>query len=397
MLVQRSACMATSAGCLRCTMQAQECDAPQTALLLACRDAHVQAALTAALQAGGFAFRQTGAALLIADARLQAEAITTFLRDRLAASTQGAIRAVYLRENAAPDEMLRAACFDAETLPDWIERGAHEWVRQALAEDWFFSMFQPIVGAHTGATFAHEALIRARDPHSGQVYGAGPIIAACERLQLQHQLDQRARQSAIRSAASLGLASGHFFINFMPNTIYDPEICLRTTMVAADTHGMELSRLVFEVVESEDIPDMKRLAHILDYYRSRGVGTAVDDLGAGFAALPYLDALRPDYAKIDRQLVVDAAQDDAARVRLEQIIAAAKRLNIRVIAEGIETPEQLHVCRQAGADFLQGYLFARPAYPPAASDQTHFAAAPSTLSSLRRQATDRQNSLRLAG
>ena len=245
--------------------------------------------------------------------------------------------------------------------------GESQWVRQALTDDWLFCLFHSIVHADTGQVFGHEALIRARHPHTGEVYGAGPIIDAANKLDMHHILDQKARKTAIREAALLREMRGRIFINFMPNTIYDPEICLRTTMEAAHEYGVPLSRLVFEVVETEQIPDMKKLERILDYYRRHGVGTAVDDMGAGYASVEYLAALQPDFVKIDRDLVVRAELEKEARQKMDLVVSQAKSLGIAVIAEGIETPEQLHLCREAGTDFLQGYLFGIPANPPALS------------------------------
>ena len=154
---------------------------------------------------------------------------------------------------------------------------------------------------------------------------------------------------------------------YATSLIYDPEICLRTTMVAAQENAVPLSRLVFEVVETEQIPNMQKLKRILEYYRTHGVGTAVDDMDAGYSSLQYLTALQPDFVKIDRDLVVRAELEKEARKKMDLIVSQAKSLGIAVIAEGIETPEQLHLCREAGTDFLQGYLFGLPANPPALS------------------------------
>ena len=187
------------------------------------------------------------------------------------------------------------------------------------------------------------------------------------KLNIEHVFDQRARQTAIRSAATLQMPQVRLFINFMPNTIYDPEVCLRTTMEAVEECGMKISDLVFEVVETEHIPDMNRLHKILDYYRARGAGTAVDDMGAGFSSLEYLTALRPDYVKLDRALVVQSEHKPSARQSLDIIIDQAKQLGIKVIAEGIETETQMQMCRGAGVDFMQGFLFGLPANPPQSS------------------------------
>lgn len=257
-----------------------------------------------------------------------------------------------------------AAFIQGRPLTEMLHRAQYDWVRDALDENWLFSLFHPIIAAETGTVFAYEALIRARQPETAKIIGAGPIIEAAVTLNLEHVLDQRARQTALRNAADLQIPGLKLFINFMPNTIYDPEVCLRTTMETAQECGIDFSQLVFEVVETENIPDMKRLKTILDYYRSRGVGTAVDDMGAGFSSLQYLTALRPDFVKLDRDLVVRAEHDGEARQNFARIIARAQQLDIQVIAEGIETEEQMAMCREAGVEFMQGFLFARPANPP---------------------------------
>lgn len=269
-------------------------------------------------------------------------------------------------------EQALSAFLFAEPLAFALATMQHEWVRQALRDNWLFSVFHPIIAAHTGDIFAYEALLRARNPTTQAIIGAGEIITACAELNLQHQLDQTARKTAIYNAAALKIPALRCFINFLPNTIYDPKICLRTTMQAAQDAGIEMSQIVFEVVETEQIPDMKRLRHILDYYRERGVGTAVDDMGAGFTSMEYLTALQPDYVKLDRDVVIEAAQSGAARRSFESIISVAHRLNIQVIAEGIETPKQMQVCQEAGVDFMQGFLFARPANPPQSVDISPF-------------------------
>lgn len=324
------------------------------------------------LQAAGMPNRVYGKVLALPTAYQQMPRLRTALDAHLPSPIQDSVQAVFYQgEMECPFSAL-AAFIDAEPLPVLLARQAHEWVREALDDGWLFSAFHPIIDADTLEIYGHEALIRARNPRTQETIGAGPIIQACEQLELQHVLDQRARQTAIRDAAALGLPEGRFFINFLPNTIYDPEICLRTTMEAAAKHQMDVARLVFEVVETESIPDMKRLKRILDYYRSRGVGTAVDDMGAGFSSTDYLTVLHPDYVKLDRGIVVAAEQDSSARHKMDEIIGTAKALGIRVIAEGIETPAQMQVCRDSGADLVQGFLFARPANPPQTVDPSAF-------------------------
>ena len=371
-------CLPAPDRCLRC--QPQETrrvensweDQAGIALLLGAQDADADAALREVLTASDFACNALGPVLVLPEIAARLAELRACLTDGLSRYTQQSVRAAYAPNGANTLEDALAAFLFAEPLPFALETMQHEWARQALRENWLFSVFHPIVAAQTGEIFAYEALLRARNPRTQAILGAGEIIQACEKLNLQHQLDQTARRTAIRNAAALEIPNLRCFINFLPNTIYDPKICLRTTMQAAQEAGIALSQIVFEVVETEQIPDMQRLRHILDYYRERGVGTAVDDMGAGFTSMEYLTALQPNYVKLDRDVVTEAAQSVAARRSLESIVKTAHRLNIRVITEGIETPHQMQICREAGADFMQGFLFARPANPPQRVDATPF-------------------------
>ncbi|GAC1556392.1 MAG: hypothetical protein NVS2B7_32000 [Herpetosiphon sp.] len=361
-------CAPSPTGCLRCQTlvggRQGRTALPGSALLLGTQDHDADATLRRALHSTGFAFTEIGPVLVIPDVRRRLGDMGRLLKERLSPYTRSCIRATYSPGGAETLEQALAAFLHAEPLTKMLEHVEHEWVRDALTDDWLFSVFHPIVDAHTGAVFAQEALLRARQPDDDHIIGADPIIQACDVLNLQHQLDQRARKVAIRDGSRHVPAPTRLFINFLPNTIYDPEICLRTTMEAANEYNVPLAQLVFEVVETEQIPDLDHLRHILDYYRERGVGTAVDDMGAGFTSIEYISALRPDYVKLDRQLVVEAERSVSTRQQLAFLVNAAHDLGCKVIAEGIETEAQYHLCLNADVDYLQGFLFAMPASPP---------------------------------
>ncbi|HEX8915396.1 MAG TPA: EAL domain-containing protein, partial [Humisphaera sp.] len=346
------------------TVPAARTPAAGAALLLGALDADADATVRAVLTAAGFGFGSVGPVVVVREVRGRLAEIGTLLKDRLSPYTRSCVQAAYVPGGIATPDAAMSALMSARPLAEMVEHIEHEWVRDALSQNAVFSMFHPIVDPAAGTAFAYEALLRARGGADGKVVGAGPIIAACERLNLLHQLDQRARQAAIRGAAEHLPADARVFINFLPNTIYDPEICLRTTMEAAAVHNLSMSRLVFEVVETERIPDMAQLLHILDYYRGRGVGTAIDDMGAGHTSLDYITALRPDFVKIDREFMLAAEADPAGRRAMDAIVRASHRHGARVIAEGIETEAQAALCVGSGVDLLQGFLFAEPAVPP---------------------------------
>ena len=371
---KRPACAARSekaaaeeAGCARCRLARRPETASPTYLLLGPPNGNARQALINALEEANTPYRAWEHVLALPALRERISGVTAAFLNALPDATIADVKGTFFSGDLDHPGSALAAFVRAEPLARLKERAQHDWVRDALDDDWLFSLFHPIVHAESGSVFAYESLIRARDPKTDDVIGAGPLISAAVKLNIEHVFDQRARQTAIRNASALNIPQMKVFINFMPNTIYDPAVCLRTTLQAVEECGMKLSDLVFEVVETEHIPDMKRLHKILDYYRERGAGTAVDDMGAGYSSLEYLTALRPDYVKLDRELVVQAEHKSSAKQSLDIIVDQAKQLDIKVIAEGIETDTQMHMCREAGVDFMQGYLFGLPANPPQVS------------------------------
>lgn len=360
------ACLPTENGCARCQSAGRPLGSDNVYLLLGPQNNHAHESLVRELDAANVPHRMLDGVVALRTQRARLSGFALAFLQGLPGAVSDAVKAVFHSGDLDCASGTLSAFVRAETISLLLADARHEWVRDALEDDWLTSFFHPIVEANTGLVFGYEALVRARHPQTQELIGAGPIIASAHQLKLEHVLDQQARRTAIKHAAALDVPNVRFFINFLPNTIYDPEICLRTTMEAADKYHLDPTRLVFEVVETERIPDLARLRHILDYYRSRGVGTAVDDMGAGFASLQYLAELRPDFVKIDRDLMVRAEHQDDARRDLDMIVGKAKEMGIFVIAEGIETPTQMQLSLDAGVDYMQGFLFARPANPPEA-------------------------------
>ncbi len=362
---QRAYCAPTQDGCLRCqsTHNASVCS-DSAALVMTLEDNNASTTLCQLLDANTVAYEMYDNLVVIAHVRPQLSQIAAVLSAQLLPCTLSSISAAYAPQGADTAAKRTAALFLLKPLPQLLENAAHGWMREVLDNDYLISVFHAIVDIRTGTPYAYEALIRARVPHSQELISAPMIINACEKLNLQHQLDQKARRTAIRCASELDLGDAYIFINFLPNTVYDPKVCLRTTMEAAEQYKIPLSQLVLEVVETEEIKDMARLSHILDYYRERGIGTAVDDMGAGFTSMEYLRALRPDFVKMDRDVVREAEHNALTRHEFEATVRLAKELKCAVIAEGIETPAQAEMCRSIGVDYLQGFLFSKPANPP---------------------------------
>jgi EAL domain-containing protein (putative c-di-GMP-specific phosphodiesterase class I) len=214
--------------------------------------------------------------------------------------------------------------------------------------------FQPIVDVPAGTIFAHEALVRGANGQS-----AGDVLksVAAENL---YAFDQACRVSAIRWAARIA-APGLLSINFMPNAVYNPVNCLRATVAAAERVNWPLTRIIFEVTEHEQVADLPHLLTILKAYRAKGLLTAIDDFGAGHSGLNLLAEFQPDLLKLDMALVRGIDTSRARQIIVRHAVALAEELEVRVIAEGIETVDECRALLDLGVDLQQGFLFARPA------------------------------------
>lgn len=215
--------------------------------------------------------------------------------------------------------------------------------------------YQPIVDVATRSIYGHEALVRGPNGE-----GAMSVLSQVTEKN-RYRFDQACRVKAIKSAAQLGIES-RVSINFLPNAIYKPEICIRTTLEAARAHGFPLERIIFEVTEGEQVEDGPWLAEILREYKRCGLLTAIDDFGAGYAGLTLLANFQPDLVKIDMELVRNVDQSKSRQAIVHGLVRICRDLGIKVIAEGIETAGERDFLIDAGIHLMQGYLFSRPVF-----------------------------------
>lgn len=221
-----------------------------------------------------------------------------------------------------------------------------------------FSMaFQPIVDIDAGVVFAHEALVRGP---GGE--GAATILSAVDHSN-RYGFDQQCRVKAIEIATRLNLAAhgARLSINFMPDAVYEPRACIRSTLAAATRTGFPLDRIIFEFTEDQKL-DTGHLLGILAAYREIGFKTAIDDFGAGYAGLSLLTEFRPDIVKIDMGLIRGIDSDPARRAIVRHLLRMLDELSILGICEGVETPGELATLRDLGVRLVQGYVLARPAF-----------------------------------
>jgi EAL domain-containing protein (putative c-di-GMP-specific phosphodiesterase class I) len=272
-----------------------------------------------------------------------------------------------------PDVSGAAVVGRAMTAPSIAQAGAR--IRNAdLAalfehEDrCFHSVYQRIVTLADSQVIGHEALLRAETP-TGDAVMPDVLFPTAEAAGWTHLIDRVGRTTALRDAGPW-LGEDLLFINFIPTSIYRPEVCLRTTEAAAEQAGVRLEQLVFEVTEGHKIEDLEHLERVFDYYRSRNCKVALDDLGSGYSSLNLLVRLQPDIVKLDKE-IVQALPGPVSTAVVAAIVEIVHSYGGLVLAECVETEEQAEAATQLQVDLGQGWLFGRPerhdaVSPPAA-------------------------------
>ena len=233
-------------------------------------------------------------------------------------------------------------------------------LRRALAQDEIEILFQPLVSVTTGRIEAAEALARWRHPQYGEV-GAATLFSVAERSDYLVQLSDHVQRKAIAAAAAWPdtLGSVRLSINITAADIVRPGFASQLVEMIEE-NGFDRHRVTVEVTEGGLIEDLNAAAYLLAQLRESGLRVAIDDFGTGYSSLAYLKALPLDYLKIDKRLCEDIAGSHRDRVVVRGVIDMARSLGLGVIAEGVETQEQLDLLAREGCNLYQGYLCAPP-------------------------------------
>ncbi len=250
-----------------------------------------------------------------------------------------------------------AEMMNASTLIKWLQHSDTDWFDRALANNLFTTWFQPIVDYSNKRIHGHESLVRLI---TDRTYNGGEIIAAAVSRGRIHAFDSYTRQLSVRCAGFQHVPGTKVFINFMPSSIYDPVFCMKSTMQAMSQTRLKPEDIVFEVVESEAVHDVRHLKKICSYYRNGGFKFALDDVGTGSNSLQMVCDLQPDYIKIDKSLI-SGLSSRMYRSTVGKIVELANEFGVQVIAEGIEDLSTAEICAELGIPFMQGYYFAKPA------------------------------------
>ncbi len=218
-------------------------------------------------------------------------------------------------------------------------------------------VFQPILSLKNGEILGYEAL--SRGPVGSFFENPLNLFNFAKEHDMLFQLEKVAREKALQAARNIG-PNLKIFINVDPHVIYDKTFKSGVTRNYLKDLSLSEKNIVIELTERTFIEDFKAFKLSLDHYREQGFNIAIDDTGAGYSGLQSIVSLPFDFIKIDRSLVSDIDIDPVKQALLEAFIKFSRRINSRIIAEGIETREELEILIDLGVDYGQGFVIARP-------------------------------------
>ncbi|PWE18924.1 GGDEF domain-containing protein [Marinicauda salina] len=285
--------------------------------------------------------------------------------------------AVFPRDGSDPETLLRHAdlamaaakreggntfaFFESSMNQSAFERLVLEnELREAVRDDQLVVFYQPKVRMDDGAAAGAEALVRWRHPTAG-LLSPGAFIQAAEECGLIGEIGDWVLRRACKEIA--GLRAQGLDVPVAVNVSamqFESDGFADTVLSALRDADLPPEFLELELTESTAMRDPERVIAQIEPLREIGVTFAIDDFGTGHSSLSYLTRMPFDVFKIDQTFVRDMSRDDHARIVVETILAMARSLKLKTVAEGVETTDQLAMLRELGATLAQGYLFGRP-------------------------------------
>ncbi len=214
--------------------------------------------------------------------------------------------------------------------------------------------FEPIVELRNGEPIGYEAL--ARGPEDSELHMPREIFGLADEMGLLFELDCLCRRSALERADALPRGA-KLFLNCLPTAIRDPGFQGEGLRKALEKLHLRPSDLVLEISEKESIENFSIFREMRDSCRELGIQIAIDDAGVGYASLERIMEVGPDFLKADMALVRGIDSDPPRQEVLRALLTVARRINAQVIAEGVETDEELRMLRELGVPYGQGYKF----------------------------------------
>lgn len=252
--------------------------------------------------------------------------------------------------------------FDAKMNELAVERlNIEHALRHALSRDEFRLHFQPVIDIRTGRVASIEALVRWQHPERG-LLAPGFFIGVAEETGLIQAIGDWVLWAACRQLADFraaGIADVRMAINISALQMRNGNLPVLAQGIMA-AYSLQAGDLIFEITESVAMEQPKETVRILDQLHAMGIQLALDDFGTGYSSLSYLKLFALDTLKLDRSFVEEIGVDADGQIICDATIGLAHSLRLRLVAEGVETQEQLDYLQARGCHYVQGYLFSRP-------------------------------------
>ena len=225
-------------------------------------------------------------------------------------------------------------------------------IKHALENDDILVYFQPIVNKE-GVVGKYEALVRMRDGE--KILSPYFFLEVSQSTKYYHYITERV---ILKTFETFKDRDEMFSINLVAQDIMDED----TVALIFDKlkRCKNVGNVVFEIVESEDIYDVQEVSDFISKIKEIGSKIAIDDFGTGFSNFSYIMQIRPDFLKIDGSIIKNIDKDQSAKQITKTIVAFAKELNIKTIAEYVYSEEIYKLCKELGVDEYQGYYFSEP-------------------------------------
>jgi EAL domain-containing protein (putative c-di-GMP-specific phosphodiesterase class I) len=226
------------------------------------------------------------------------------------------------------------------------------------------SVYQPVVDVVDRRVIGFEALTRVG---SGRFENIETLFKAAEANDALWSLERLCRRKALESLPRLG-DDQLLFLNIEPDSVHDPQLAGPQFLEGLAEAGLSPGQLVLELTEHSAVKDFVAFRRTLDRFRALGFRLAMDDVGSGYAGLQAIAEIAPDFIKADMQLVRGLHESPIKRELIDTIRRFSDSTGITLVAEGVESPEELAALVSVGVRCAQGFLFARPGAPPSIPD-----------------------------
>lgn len=258
---------------------------------------------------------------------------------------------------------VKEAGFVARHQPETKKDRLIEYLNKLINEKLFEIVFQPIVKIPEGRIFGYEALTRL--PEGGAFSSPLHLFNFASETGYLYCLEKETRDKALNYLGYFHVRE-KLFLNVNPRIILDTNFIPGQTLKMIDHYDLSPDNIVFELTEWAAIDDYYVFLKTLDHYRNQGFLIAIDDFGAGYSNLRAIAELQPDFIKLDMSLVRGINEKPVMRELVETFLSFAQKTHSQLVAEGVETQDELEILINLGIPLAQGYFLGYPGNPPPA-------------------------------